>query len=155
MTKDEALKQALIALEDLQSLDSQDVWLDRWSEAITAIKEALAQPPLPVQEPKRAMHTKYRELYDSVGYMVCEVGRAGTIDPRNPLVTSVMCALHRIDDGTWIDPAKTPGIESPPLPVQRQPRTNELSRLLFAVGQAVENGAAPFDIEDAYEDYMR
>ena len=47
MTKDKALKLSLEALEDLQSLDSQDVWLDRWSEAITAIKEALAQPVQP------------------------------------------------------------------------------------------------------------
>jgi hypothetical protein len=53
--------------------------------------------PLPVQEPKQAIHAKFRELYDAVGYMVCEVGRAGTIDPRNPLVTTVMSALHRID----------------------------------------------------------
>ena len=49
MTKDKALKLSLEALEDLQSLDSQDVWLDRWSEAIAANKEALATPPLPVQ----------------------------------------------------------------------------------------------------------
>ena len=42
-----------------------------------------------------------------------------------------------------------------PVQPERQPRTNELSRLLFAVGQAVENGAAPFDIEDAYEDYEK
>jgi len=47
MTK-KVMQQALDALLDLQSLDSQDVWLDRWSDAITAIKAALAQP---VQEP--------------------------------------------------------------------------------------------------------
>jgi len=38
------MQQALEALLDLQSLDSQDVWLDRWSEAIAALREALAQP---------------------------------------------------------------------------------------------------------------
>ena len=46
--KDAAMQQALDALLDLQSLDSQDVWLDRWSEAITALKAALEQPE---QEP--------------------------------------------------------------------------------------------------------
>jgi len=40
----QAAQQALEALADLQSLDSQDVWLDRWSEAIAALREALAQP---------------------------------------------------------------------------------------------------------------
>ena len=40
-------------------------------------------------------------------------------------------------------------------PPQPKPQTRELQRLLFAVGQAVENGDAPFDIEDAYEDYEK
>jgi len=62
MSKDEALKLALEALEDLQSLDSQDVWLDRWSEAIAAIKEALAQPE---QEIKQVAHVY---LLDSKGW---------------------------------------------------------------------------------------
>ena len=44
MTDKEVMQQALDALLDLQSLDSQDVWLDRWSEAITALKVALEQP---------------------------------------------------------------------------------------------------------------
>jgi len=44
MTDRETMQQALEALLDLQSLDSQDVWLDRWSDAITALREALAQP---------------------------------------------------------------------------------------------------------------
>jgi hypothetical protein len=77
--------------------------------------DARAQP---AQEPKRAVHAKYRELYDAVSDMVCEVGRAGTIDPRNPLVNNVMSALYRIDGGIWIDPAKTLDIEVEPLPVQ-------------------------------------
>ena len=44
MTKDEALKQALEALEESQTdNDTMEFW-DRKSKAITAIKEALAQP---------------------------------------------------------------------------------------------------------------
>jgi hypothetical protein len=44
MTKDEALKLALVALEDRTSLR-------KWQIARDAVREALAQPPLPVQEP--------------------------------------------------------------------------------------------------------
>ena len=54
MTDKEVMQQALDALLDLQSLDSQDVWLDRWSEAITALKAALEQPE---QEP-----TQWRDM---------------------------------------------------------------------------------------------
>jgi hypothetical protein len=44
MTKDEALKLALVALEESQTdNDTMEFW-DRKSKAITAIKEALAQP---------------------------------------------------------------------------------------------------------------
>lgn len=64
MTKDEALKLALVALENavryhnimLMADPPQDAWKyhkveDNAKQAITAIKKALAQPPLPVQEP--------------------------------------------------------------------------------------------------------
>jgi len=44
MTKDEALKLALEALKDRTSLR-------KWQMARDAVREALAQPPLPVQEP--------------------------------------------------------------------------------------------------------
>ncbi len=44
MSNRETMQQALKALLDLQSLNSQDVWLDRWSEAIAALRETLAQP---------------------------------------------------------------------------------------------------------------
>ena len=53
MIKDEAMQQALEALLDLQSLDSQDVWLDRWSEAITSLREALEQQPAQEQQQAR------------------------------------------------------------------------------------------------------
>ena len=44
MTKDETLKLALVALEESQTdNDTMEFW-DRKSKAITAIKEALAQP---------------------------------------------------------------------------------------------------------------
>ena len=52
MTK-EVMQQALDALLDLQSLDSQDVWLDRWSEAITSLREALEQQPAQEQQQAR------------------------------------------------------------------------------------------------------
>jgi hypothetical protein len=51
MTKDEALKQALEALERMKQ--HSYLRLDYAEQAITAINEALAQPPLPVQPVQR------------------------------------------------------------------------------------------------------
>ena len=44
MTKDEALKLALEALDDMHIVDFTLENLRNWNKAITAIKEALAQP---------------------------------------------------------------------------------------------------------------
>jgi hypothetical protein len=44
MTKDEALKLALEALDDMHTADFPLEDLRNWYKAITAIKEALAQP---------------------------------------------------------------------------------------------------------------
>jgi hypothetical protein len=53
MTKDEALKLALDALENhCGNYKLDDAGCERWNKAVAAIKEALAQPPLPVQEPQ-------------------------------------------------------------------------------------------------------
>ena len=53
MTKDEALKLALEALEKAKRQCHHHKIAPHliYDEAIAAIKEALAQPPLPVQEP--------------------------------------------------------------------------------------------------------
>jgi hypothetical protein len=51
MSTDEALKLAREALEEARTNDDS---CEKWDkEAITAIKEALAQPPLPVQPVQR------------------------------------------------------------------------------------------------------
>ena len=85
MTKDEALKLALVALENavryhgimLMADPPQAAWKyhrveDNAKQAITAIKKALAQPPLPEQQPVacRFCHSKkgcYTWLCDSCG----------------------------------------------------------------------------------------
>jgi hypothetical protein len=57
LTKDEALKLALKALENHSGnykLNTAEVF--RQEAAVNAIKEALAQPPLPVQEPVAWLH---------------------------------------------------------------------------------------------------
>ena len=52
MTKDKAMQQALEALENHEgNYKLGRAGSERQEAAITAIKEALAQPPLPVQEP--------------------------------------------------------------------------------------------------------
>lgn len=45
------VEQALEALEDMHIVDFPLEDLRNWNKAITSIKEALAQTPLPVQEP--------------------------------------------------------------------------------------------------------
>ena len=49
MTKDETLKMALEALKEAQTNNDGPEHWDRNKNAITAIKEALAQPPMPLQ----------------------------------------------------------------------------------------------------------
>jgi hypothetical protein len=53
MTKDEALKLALEALEFFKNLSLSMKEMELAEDAITAIREALAQPPLPVQPEER------------------------------------------------------------------------------------------------------
>ena len=48
MTKDEALREAIDALKSAKRGDCDSAWIDEFLENCT---EALAQPPLPVQEP--------------------------------------------------------------------------------------------------------
>ena len=74
MTKDETLKQALEALENISTALREDDVLSSDSElmlnAITAIEEALAQPPLPVQEPRNVRERWNVEL-DGNNLLVC------------------------------------------------------------------------------------
>ena len=108
MTKDEALKLALEALEtelciDWTNNDEFNASAEKMHEAIAAVKQALAQPE---QEP--------------FGYF-------------------------KVEPFGWTDCAETDEgaralYEAPPLPVQRQPLTDELYKeLLFAVGNKYPN----------------
>ena len=81
MTK-EALKLALEALLDLQSLDSKDVWLDRWNEAITAIKEALAQPVQQMVSYDRFMGVE-KELVDMTAEFMRVANKLAQPEERN------------------------------------------------------------------------
>jgi hypothetical protein len=58
-TKDEALKLALDALEDMHIVDFSLENLAGWNKAITAIKQSLAAP---VQEPVAWMHTMIEDV---------------------------------------------------------------------------------------------
>jgi rubredoxin len=51
MTKDEALKLALEALEGIHPGNMTPMAEEYWNKSITAIKQALAAQPAPVQEP--------------------------------------------------------------------------------------------------------
>ena len=90
MSNREVMQQALEALLDLQSLDSQDVWLDRWSEAITSLREALEQQP--VQEP--------------VAWLCCVPGQ------------DAILLFDEPSDERYPPKYKDPLYTTPPLPVQ-------------------------------------
>jgi hypothetical protein len=72
MTKDEALKQALEALEGIHPGNMTPMAEEYWNKAITAIKEALAQPE---EEPLHPVH---------IGVDVTKEGTAVTAFYRKP-----------------------------------------------------------------------
>ena len=72
----EVMEQALNALLDLQSLDSQDVWLDRWSEAITSLREALEQQP--AQEQQQAEPVAWTTMPEAADWCFVSGGKDPT-----------------------------------------------------------------------------
>jgi hypothetical protein len=114
MTKDEALKLALEALEHAAYCVQNNYCPDKmghdWDDTIASIKEALAKSPLPVQEPE------YWNVIDPAGNVVASEtdairGWARIAGSYEPTVEGLLW-LH--EQGWRVLPKVTP-----PLPVQR------------------------------------
>jgi hypothetical protein len=87
MHKDEALKLALEAIEELR-YSSSTFKSDKLSaEAITAIKEALAQPPLPVQ-PEQLEVWADKQSLDQIANFDATIYAKGGFDNATPLYTT-------------------------------------------------------------------
>ena len=104
MTKDEALKLALEALKLLPPLAWTPETAKRNHEAITRCKEALAQPPLPVQEPQDPMRhyitpLMEQQMFDSwcpyKGNPDPRTVWSAAIDSANGLALAASGAIHR------------------------------------------------------------
>jgi len=91
MTKDEALDLALEALEESKTNNDTMGFWDRKAKAITAIKEALAQPE---QEPVATIDSLEQEIYEntrefvSLNVMEWLLKRLNTIPPAQEFVCS-------------------------------------------------------------------
>ena len=105
MTKDEALREAIDTLKSTKHGNCDFAWID---ETLKKCTEALAQPPLPVQEPV-AWNKNIRDRVDS---LLAEAGYQPDSSARNAL--SMM------------------NFATPPLPVQpeRQPLTDEQIKVI-------------------------
>jgi hypothetical protein len=76
MTKDEALKLALEALEHAAYCVQKNYCPDKmghdWDDTIASIKEALAQPPLPVQrQPLTGDRTTFEQRFSGTIALMC------------------------------------------------------------------------------------
>ena len=88
MDKDEALKLALEALENhMGNYKLDDAGCDRQDRAITAIKKALAQPPMPVQP--------VQPVQEPVAYVTGMSFGRFIVEPLNPaIVLPIGMALY-------------------------------------------------------------
>ena len=109
MTKDEALREAIDTLKSTKHGNCDFAWID---ETLKKCTEALAQPPLPVQEPvaydKTEMNSFVIDLYDKK----MQEGKHGHYEIMFYVVHQ---AIKRA---------------SPPLPVHRQPLTDEQIKVI-------------------------
>ena len=131
MTKDEALKQALEALEANQPVNycmnsngerfpmmHEDPFrFDRNTKAITAIKEALAQPEQqPVAWEQFHEHLVERNFCPRCGKRTADLTTIHTCTPPQTIADE-----HIAKVTSDIDLAVNKALAQPPLPVQRQP----------------------------------
>ena len=93
VTKDEALREAIDTLKSTKHGNCDFAWID---ETLKKCTEALAQPPLPVQEQQ-------------------QVGPVEDMLLRRAVLRSAKI----VSDGRFV--TKQAALEQPPLPVQRQP----------------------------------
>ena len=112
MTKDEALREAIDTLKSTKHGNCDFAWID---ETLKKCTEALAQPPLPVQEQQ-------------------QVGPVEDMLLRRAVLRSAKI----VSDGRFV--TKQAALEQPPLPVQRQPLTDDEARTLEALKYAAAKG---------------
>lgn len=110
MTKDETLKMALEALKEAQTNNDGPEHWDRNKNAITAIKEALAQPPMPLQPEQEPVAWMFQ--HEKTGRMNY-VSNDGVNNPTTfiemnpryafvcPLYTATPLQVQPVQDNHW------------------------------------------------------